>query len=78
MWNHSQAMAAEFARRGMPRVTFSGEEMADIIAYLYFVNYANVRGRPIAAACCSSTSARRATASAAAAASAPISRWRPA
>ena len=46
MWNHSQAMTAEFARRGVPRVTFSGGEMADIIAYLYFVNYANVRGRP--------------------------------
>ena len=46
MWNHSQAMTAEFARRGMPRVTFSGGEMADIIAYLYFVNYANVRAWP--------------------------------
>ena len=46
MWNHSQAMTAEFARRGVPRVTFSGQEMADIIAYLYFVNYANVRATP--------------------------------
>jgi cytochrome c2 len=46
MWNHSQAMTAEFARRGLPRVTFSGGEMADIIAYLYFVNYANVRATP--------------------------------
>ena len=46
MWNHSQAMADEFARRGVPRVTFSGGEMADIIAYLYFVNYASVRARP--------------------------------
>jgi cytochrome c2 len=46
MWNHSQAMAAEFARRGLPRVTFSGGEMADIIAYLYFVNYASVRASP--------------------------------
>ncbi|MBZ5557485.1 MAG: c-type cytochrome [Acidobacteriia bacterium] len=46
MWNHSQAMTAEFARRGLPRVTFSGGEMADIIAYLYFVNYANVRAKP--------------------------------
>jgi cytochrome c2 len=43
MWNHSQAMTTEFARRGVPRVTFSGAEMADIIAYLYFVNYSNVR-----------------------------------
>ncbi len=46
MWNHSQGMTAEFARRGIPRVTFSGQEMADIIAYLYFVNYANVYGAP--------------------------------
>ncbi|MBI3491790.1 MAG: c-type cytochrome [Acidobacteria bacterium] len=46
MWNHSQAMTMEFARRGVPRVTFSGREMADIIAYLYFVNYANVRAVP--------------------------------
>ena len=44
MWNHSQGMSAELARRGIARVTFSGQEMADILAYLYFVNYANVRG----------------------------------
>lgn len=46
MWNHSQGMLAEFRRRAVPRVTFSGQEMADVIAYLYFVNYANVRGDP--------------------------------
>jgi cytochrome c2 len=46
MWNHTQGMAAEFRRRGLTQVKFSGEEMADIIAYLYFVNYANVRGTP--------------------------------
>jgi cytochrome c2 len=46
MWNHSQAMTAELSRRGLDRVTFSGQEMVDIIAYLYFVNYANVRGTP--------------------------------
>ncbi len=46
MWNHSQGMSAEFARRGIPRATFSGQEMADILAYLYFVNYANVTARP--------------------------------
>lgn len=46
MWNHSQPMHAEFARRGIPVVTFSGQEMADIIAYLYFVNYASVRAVP--------------------------------
>lgn len=48
MWNHRQGMAAEFVRRGIPAVTFSGQEMADIIAYLYFVNYAGVSGIPAA------------------------------
>jgi len=28
-------------------VTFRGQEMADIIAFLYFVNYANVSGTPM-------------------------------
>ena len=46
MWNHSQGMSAELAKRGLARVTFSGQEMADVLAYLYFVNYANVRGVP--------------------------------
>jgi cytochrome c2 len=46
MWNHSQVMTAELAKRDIPRATFSGQEMADIIAYLYFVNYATVYGSP--------------------------------
>ncbi len=46
MWNHSQGMSAEFTRRHLARVTFSGQEMADIIAYLFFVNYAQVSGTP--------------------------------
>ena len=46
MWNHSQGMSAEFARRGLARVTFSGQEMADVLSYLYYVNYADVRGVP--------------------------------
>jgi mono/diheme cytochrome c family protein len=46
MWNHSQPMEAERRRRGLARVTFSGQEMADIIAYLYFVNYASVQAVP--------------------------------
>jgi mono/diheme cytochrome c family protein len=46
MWNHSRPMDEESRRRGLARVTFSGQEMADIIAYLYFVNYANVRAVP--------------------------------
>lgn len=46
MWNHSQGMSAELSRRSLPRVAFSGQEMADILAYLYFVNYANVPANP--------------------------------
>ncbi len=46
MWNHSLGMSTEFRRRGVPRVSFSGQEMADVIAYLYFVSYATVRGDP--------------------------------
>ncbi len=48
MWNHSQGMSAEFTRRRLARVSFSGQEMADIIAYLFFVNYAQVSGTPAA------------------------------
>ncbi len=46
MWNHSHGMTAEFQKRRIPRVAFSGQEMADIIAYLYFVNYATVYAAP--------------------------------
>jgi Ni/Fe-hydrogenase subunit HybB-like protein/mono/diheme cytochrome c family protein len=46
MWNHSPPMAAEFERRRIPRITFSGQEMVDVIAYLYFVNYTTVRAVP--------------------------------
>lgn len=46
MWDHSQGMTVAFERQGIERVTFSGQEMADVIAYLHFVNYAHVRGTP--------------------------------
>ncbi len=46
MWNHRQQMHAEFTRRGIPFVSFDGQEMADVIAYLYFVNFAHVSGTP--------------------------------
>jgi cytochrome c2 len=45
MWNHSQAMSAELSRRSLS-VTFSGQEMADILAYVFFVNYASVPANP--------------------------------
>ena len=46
MWNHRQRMHAEFVRRDIPFVSFDGQEMADVIAYLYFVNYAHASGTP--------------------------------
>ncbi len=46
MWNHSLGMGTEFARRGIERATLSAQETADLIAYLYFVNFANVRAVP--------------------------------
>jgi mono/diheme cytochrome c family protein len=46
MWNHSHRMRAEFQKHGIPRITFSGQEMADVISYLYFVNYATVYAAP--------------------------------
>lgn len=46
MWNHSQRMTTAFERAGLTLVTFSGQEMADLIAYLYFVNASHVRGLP--------------------------------
>jgi cytochrome c2 len=46
MWNHSHRMSAEFQKQGIRRVTFSGQEMADVVSYLYFVNYATVYGAP--------------------------------
>jgi cytochrome c2 len=47
MWRHSQALTGDFERRGLARATFSGQEMADLIAYLQFVSYATVRGTPV-------------------------------
>ena len=46
MWNHSQRMTREFEQAGLSLVAFSGQEMADLIAYLYFVNASHVRGLP--------------------------------
>jgi mono/diheme cytochrome c family protein len=34
-------------KRQMPRVSFTGQEMVDVVAYLYFVNYATVRGSTV-------------------------------
>jgi mono/diheme cytochrome c family protein len=39
MWSHGTAMWDKMRERQVPAVKFAGNEMADIIAYLYFVNY---------------------------------------
>jgi cytochrome c2/cytochrome c5 len=36
LWNHSYAMGATMAARGVPFPRFSGSELSDLVAYLYF------------------------------------------
>lgn len=43
LWNHSYAMGAEMAARGVPFPRFEGTELSDLIAHLYFRGYL---GRP--------------------------------
>jgi cytochrome c2 len=38
-WNHGPQMWKTMQTRGIPLPKFSREEMADLIAYLYFINY---------------------------------------
>lgn len=38
-WNHSPQMWAKMRELGIPVPTFSGTEMADLVAYLYFVGF---------------------------------------
>jgi mono/diheme cytochrome c family protein len=44
MWNHGPEMWQEMEKRGINRPRFSGEEMADIIAYLYFLKFVDEPG----------------------------------
>lgn len=39
LWNHSYAMHDRMRARGIPFPTFSGTEMADLIAYLHFLGF---------------------------------------
>ena len=47
MWNHSPEMWAAMKAKGIERPTFEGEEMADLIAFLYSVHYFELGGSPI-------------------------------
>lgn len=46
LWNHSYAMGAEMAARGVPFPQFTGSELSDLIAHLYFRGYVGENGDP--------------------------------
>jgi cytochrome c len=46
MWNHSPAMWREMKAQDIPRPSFQGREMADVIAFLYSLHYFEPAGQP--------------------------------
>jgi mono/diheme cytochrome c family protein len=44
MWNHGPQIWERMRRQGIPRPTFSGNEMADVVAFIYFSRYSGARG----------------------------------
>lgn len=46
LWNHSPHMAAKMRELGISRPVFSGSEMADLMAFLYSLNYFDKPGDP--------------------------------
>ncbi len=44
LWNHSFQMAAAMQRRGIAFPRFDGSEMADLIAFLYYLRFYEVEG----------------------------------
>jgi cytochrome c551/c552 len=44
LWNHSYAMGATMAARGVPFPRFRGNELSDLVAYLYFRGYLGQQG----------------------------------
>jgi len=46
MWNHGPAMWAKMKERGLEVPQLEGQEMADILAYLYTAHYFDPRARP--------------------------------
>jgi mono/diheme cytochrome c family protein len=47
MWNHSPEMWAAMKAKGIERTTFEGQQMADLISFLYSVRYFDLGGSPI-------------------------------
>jgi cytochrome c2 len=46
MWNHAEEMQMAMGEEHISWPTFEGKEMADLIAYLYFVNFIDPPGDP--------------------------------
>jgi mono/diheme cytochrome c family protein len=46
MWNHGEAMWSTMKEAGVGWPTFEGKEMADLIAFLYFIKFADPPGDP--------------------------------
>lgn len=46
LWNHSEAMSRAMQERGLTRPSFSGQEMADLVAFLYSVRTTEPGGSP--------------------------------
>ena len=44
LWNHSYAMGATMTARGVPFPRFQGNELSDLVAYLYFRGYVGQEG----------------------------------
>jgi cytochrome c2 len=47
MWNHAPEMFSAAQRAGIPRPQFKGQEMADVMAFLYSLHYADPQGSPL-------------------------------
>ncbi len=47
LWNHSSEMSSTMAKNNITRPKFKGAEMADLIAYLYFLGFTDKPGDPI-------------------------------
>jgi cytochrome c2 len=47
MWNHSPEMWKAMKEKGIARPAFEGQEMADLIAFLYSVRYFELAGSPV-------------------------------
>jgi mono/diheme cytochrome c family protein len=46
MWNHSTVMGQKMKEARIPRPSFEGNELGDLIAFLYFLNYFDEPGDP--------------------------------